>query len=111
MAEKTYVYVVVRRDLSPTHQLIQSVHAAHEAGIHFGKKDQTANMVVCTVPDEEALKDLAFKTTIEGIRIAVFEEDDFDDQATAIATEPITRDKGKFFRKLPLWTPEHAEAV
>jgi hypothetical protein len=63
-------------------------------------------MVVCTVPAEWELKDLAFKTSIEGIRIAVFEEDDFDNQATAFATEPITREKGRFFKKLPLWTPE-----
>ena len=105
------MYVIVRADLSPTHQLIQSVHAAHEAGILFGTRDQTSNMVVCTVPDEEALKDLAFKATIADIRIAVFEEDDFDNQATAFATEPITREKGRFFRKLPLWSPEHAEAV
>ena len=100
------MYVIVRRDLSPAHQLIQSVHAAHEAGILFGNRKATSSMVVCTVPDEEALKDLAFKATIEGIRLAVFEEDDFDDQATALATEPLLREKGRFFRKLPLWTPE-----
>lgn len=105
------MYIVVREDLSPVHQLVQSAHAAHEAGIRFGNPNDISSMVVCTVPDEAALRLAAATCSLRGIRQYLFLEDDFGDQATAFATEPISGEARRTFRKLPLWTPDHAESA
>jgi hypothetical protein len=68
-------------------------------------------VVVCTVPNEAALRLYAENATRQGIRNYMFEEDDFGNQATAFATEPITGGARRFFRKLPLWTPEYEAAI
>lgn len=68
-------------------------------------------MVVCTVPNEAALRKWADATNVRGIRNFMFEEDDFNNQATAFATQPITGEARRFFRKLPLWTPEYETAL
>lgn len=105
------MYIAVRADLTPTHQTIQAAHAAHEAGIRFGNPDDVSSLVLCSVPNEEALRCAAEACSLNGIRNYVFEEDDFGNQATAFATEPISGSMRKFFKKLPLWSPEHAQAV
>jgi hypothetical protein len=68
-------------------------------------------MVICTVPDEAALRRWADQTALQGIRNYLFEEDDFGDEATAFCTEPITGEARRFFRKLPLWAPEYEGAI
>lgn len=60
-------------------------------------------MVLCSVPDEEALKETARKLVERGIRHYTFVEDDFGDQATALSTEPIHGVSRKVFSKYPLW--------
>lgn len=105
------MYIAVRADLTPTHQTIQAAHAAHEAGIRFGNPDDISSLVLCSVPDEEALRRAAASCSLKGIRNYVFVEDDFGDQATAFATEPISGETRKAFKKFPLWSPEHAESV
>jgi hypothetical protein len=67
-------------------------------------------MVICSVRDEETLRLAAAKCQASGIRKCMFFEEDLDAQATAFATEPITGETRKFFKRFPLWTPEHAEA-
>ena len=68
-------------------------------------------MVVCTVPDEETLRLTAARASKAGIKLYMFEEDDFGDQATAFATEPIEGEARKLFKKLPLWAPQPEEAM
>jgi hypothetical protein len=68
-------------------------------------------MVVCTVPDEGALRLLAANLSLCGVKHYLFVEDDFGNQATALATEPINGDARRTFKKLPLWSPEHAESA
>lgn len=94
---------MVREDLSITHQAIQAAHAAHEAGIRFGNPDDISSLVLCSVPNEEALRRAAAACSLKGIRNYLFEEDDFGDQATAFATEPISGEARKAFKKFPLW--------
>ena len=60
-------------------------------------------MVVCSVPDEEALRAASERLTLRGIRHYMFVEDDFGDQATALATEPISGSTRKAFSSYPLW--------
>lgn len=68
-------------------------------------------MVVCSVRDEKALRMAAADCSLRGIRLYLFEEDDFGNQATAFATEPISGEARRAFRKFPLWTPERQEVA
>lgn len=45
-----------------------------------------------------------------GIRNYTFVEDDFGDQATSIATEPVQGSLRKVFRNYPLWEARKKEA-
>lgn len=60
-------------------------------------------MVLCSVPDEEALKETARKLEERGIRHYVFSEPDLGDRITALSTEPIHGAARKVFSKYPLW--------
>jgi hypothetical protein len=59
------------------------------------------------VPDEAALRLAAATCGLKGIRQYLFIEDDFGYQATAFATEPVSGEKRKAFKKFPLWKPEY----
>lgn len=98
--------MIIRSDLTPAHQLIQATHAAHEAGIRFGNPDDISSMVVCSVPDEAALRLSAATCELRGIRKYLFVEDDFGNQATAFATEPISGERRKAFKNFTLWKPD-----
>ena len=65
---------------------------------------------MCSVPDEFALHHAANICSLNGIRQYLFIEDDLGDQATALATEPISGEKRKAFKKFPLWKPGYEKA-
>lgn len=48
---------------------------------------------------------------MNGIRQYLFTESDLGDQATAFATEPISGEKRKVFRKFPLWKPDYEKVA
>lgn len=62
---------------------------------------------MCSVPDEDALRRAAAACSLNGIRQYLFQESDLDDQATAFATEPISGEQRRVFRKFPLWKPQY----
>lgn len=66
-------------------------------------------MVILTVPNEAALEEVSARASDMGIRNYIFTEEDLGDEATAFATEPISGDARRFFRKLPMWTPASEE--
>lgn len=100
--------MVVRTDLPRAQQLVQSIHAAYEAGIRFGDPNRTASVVVCQVPDEEALLLALERLDRREIRSYMFHEPDIGGQATALATEPITGPRRKILARYPLWEPQEA---
>lgn len=63
--------------------------------------------MVCSVPNEAALRLAAAACGVKGIRQYLFIESDLNDQATAFATEPISGEKRKAFKKFPLWKPPY----
>lgn len=63
--------------------------------------------MVCSVPDEAALRQAAAACSLKGIRQYLFIESDLGDQATAFATEPVSGEQRRAFRKFPLWKPEY----
>lgn len=62
---------------------------------------------MCSVPDEAALRQAAAACSLNGIRQYLFIESDLDNQATAFATEPISGEQRRAFRKFPLWKPQY----
>ena len=91
-----FVYLYVRADLPPVQQVIQTAHAAHEAGIHYGKVRQDENGVplishfcVFQLKDGRDLAEVGGELAMKGIRHHTFFEPDFDMGLSAIATEPL----------------------
>jgi hypothetical protein len=62
--------------------------------------------VLCSTPNEETLRRAAAGCNLQGIRGYLFIEPDMDCQATAFATEPISGEARKAFKKFPLWNPK-----
>jgi len=85
-------------------QIVQAVHAAHEAGIHFAhQSNNTSSVVVCEVPSEQDLLFALDSLTQKGIRCVLFREPDIGNEATALASEPIFGKHRHIFRKFKLW--------
>lgn len=63
------------------------------------------NFVVCGMKDEAALKKALLKIENQGIRCAVFQESDLENQATALATEPVYGEERRLFRNFKLLKP------
>jgi len=101
--------VLVRKDIAPAQQLVQAVHAAHEAGIRFGDPSLISSVVVCSVPDEQSLLRSKEALSSTGIQSYIFHEDDFGNQATALASEPLWGPRRKAFSRYPLWEPAQKE--
>ena len=102
-----YFYVLIRKDLTMPQQLCQAVHAAYESGLQLAdQRPKTDFTVVCEIADEEAL--LLAQNDIErkGFRTVLFREPDLGGQATALATEPIPKNKKNKLSKYKLWKGE-----
>ena len=88
--ETRYVYVLVRKDLDPSQQTVQSCHAVIEATRQFITSEQIhPHLVLCGIRDEEALKREVCRLEAFGIRFACFYEPDRGNELTAIATAPV----------------------
>lgn len=102
--EHRHFYVFVRRDLSLSQQMCQAAHAAHEAGIHLSNKDNgISSVVICSIPNEQELLKVQDKLAQRNIKTVTFREPDIENQATAIATEPISSDVRRYLSSYPLW--------
>jgi hypothetical protein len=93
---KPYTYVLVREDLPLEQQMVQACHAALEAGFAFDAPPTTSSLIVCTVPDREALLAARERLSRYGIRAEMFFEPDWEMGFSALATEPLTERKKRF---------------
>jgi len=88
-------------------QIVQAVHAAHDAGRFFSNyNDTVSSVVVCKTPTEDTLLHEADKLKMRGIRIAIFHEPDRGGEATALATESLNGEHRRAFNKWKLWKGE-----
>lgn len=93
-----FVYIFVRQDIPPVQQVIQAAHAAHEAGIMFGKVNkQISHFCIFGVKNENDLLDARNFSTSNKIKGFLFYEPDFEMGNSAFATEPIVGEKRKLF--------------
>jgi hypothetical protein len=97
--------VLVRQDIPLSQQLVQAVHAAHEAGIYLSEESQTSSVVVCGVSNEQELLKSQARIESRGIRFVLFREPDMNDEATALASEPLNGTGKKAFANYKLWRP------
>lgn len=100
--EHPYVYVIVRRDLSPAQKAVQSCHACIEvARNHIGKDSDHPSVIICEVKSEDKLK-MVMKELDGKVNYKAFQEPDIGNQYTAIASEPLYGDQRKAFARFQL---------
>jgi hypothetical protein len=105
------MYVLVRKDLSPAQQVVQSCHAVAEAARSLLPPDpdqEHPHLIVCGVRDERSLWQSLDRLRRLGVRFHAFCEPDLGGQLTALATEPVFGDQRRLFRRFPLLTPQQS---
>jgi hypothetical protein len=108
----------VRRDLPAAQVAVQAAHAAIEAARQFLPTQQAhPHLVLCRVASERDLLAAADRLERAGVRFALFREPDQNNQATALATEPLCSDRRRVLARYPcltradlLSTPEAGDA-
>lgn len=53
----SYIYLLLRKDLSAEQQIIQAAHAAMESGLRNTPTDKISNLILLEVKNEEELKE------------------------------------------------------
>ncbi len=81
-------------------QTIQACHAAFESG-RFGEEQYA--LVLCQTDSEESLLAAAHQLEELGIRHHLYRDGDFDNEATALATEPLGEAQRKSLNQWKLW--------
>jgi hypothetical protein len=95
----------VRRDLPAAQIAVQAAHAAVEAARSFLLADQPhPHFVLCRVASERELLAVADRLERAGIRFSLFREPDRDNEATALATEPLRPDRRTVLSRYPCLT-------
>lgn len=97
------MHILVRTDLPLADQCVQACHAGIRAGMRFAPPDDCP-LVLLGVPDRATLEDYALRAAHAGIARVIFDEPDDGMGHTALCTEPLTREAGRLFRRLPLWS-------
>ena len=95
----------MRRDLPPAQIAVQAAHAAVEAARLFLTPEcPHPHLVLCRVSSESDLLSAADRLDRRGVRFALFREPDRDDEATALATEPLGPDRRGVLARYPCLT-------
>lgn len=99
----SYIYILIRNDLSHRQQAVQSCHAALEASRNFLKKDdEHPSIIICQIKSENKLLSCAAELKEKGIDFQMFYEPAIGHQATALATRPLRGDERKAFSRFQL---------
>lgn len=101
----TYVYILVRDDLTVAQQGVQVAHAGMLAVSKHGGLQEDTRLVILKVKDQDQLLSYFDMSKNYGLKAERFYEPDYDIFWSAMSTAPISREEGKIFKKLPLWKP------
>jgi hypothetical protein len=95
----------VRRDLPAAQIAVQAAHAAIEAARTFLSPTQPhPHLVLCRVASEHTLLAAADRLERSSIRFALFREPDRNNEATALATEPLCSERRRVLARYPCLT-------
>jgi len=98
----THCYILVRTDIPPAYQAVQSAHAAIKAARSgLLSCDDNPSLVVCGVPDQKALLDASARLCIHAVPHALFYEDDVD-SFTALCTADLEKPQRRILRDFKL---------
>jgi len=83
------LYVIVRKDLTPSQRAVQAGHALAAYLLHgsFLRRWQNETLIYLGVKGLKQLENLKRKFHYEGINFVEFKEPDLDHEITAIATD------------------------
>ena len=91
--ENKYMYIIVRKDISPEQQSVQAIHASIESTRKFCKESEKdwehPHIVLCGVKNENSLLSAILRLEKHCIPFEIFREPDLNNEITAIATSPI----------------------
>lgn len=110
--EPIFTYILIRSDIALADQLVQAAHVALEAGKQFIQPDISCHMAVLSVKNQEHLLKAVSDAQLKGIQMTVFHEPDCADGTdysmgyTAAASQPITGEQRRIFKKYQLWKPK-----
>ena len=99
--------MLVRADLSPAQQVVQSAHAILEASRQrlIPADIGHPHLVICRIADHDELIRESERLRHLGVRFALFAEPDIPDPSareTAMATEPVAVARRRLFRRYRL---------
>ena len=85
--------------------MVQSNHAALEAGIFFGDQtqDEPSSLILIAVKNQDKLEKAMKELEEKGIKFVPFYEPDWDYGLTAFGTEPLTQDQRILLKRYQLW--------
>lgn len=104
MSNPVYIYVVVRKDMSPEMQMVQSCHAGIEAGYKNATPEVPTHLVLLAIDNEKDLIDCSVDLQMQDLKHEVFFEPDNQLGYTALATWPTFERNIKAFKGLKLWS-------
>lgn len=95
-----YIYIILRKDLDPAYQIIQSGHALFEHALTLkNKPNQTSHFCLLEAKDEEELLNISDKLKGKGMDFTLFHEPDYDTGYTCLAAGPIYGEDRRLFKK------------
>lgn len=95
-----YSYILVRDDLiNGSHKAVQACHAIYESAM---REKEHESLVLCKVKDLNKLKAVINQLTDAGIKTYHFQDSIYNNEITAIATEPVNNEQRKLFKKYKL---------
>ena len=100
MNQTPYIYIILRTDLEPTYQIIQSGHALFEHALSItDKPDNTSHFCLLEAKNEGDLIKISEKLKEKDLNFTMFHEPDYDTGYTCIAVGPIYGKDRKLFKK------------
>ena len=107
-AQKKYVYVFVRQDISIPQQFVQACHAAHSCGLEHNDSGISSSIILFGIDNKEQLESLLEKYRLQ-LNCHPFYEPYKNTGLTAFATDPIPEDQRHIFKSFSLWKPKFVQ--
>ena len=111
MLNKKYLYVITRKDLTPSQIAVQSIHAAFEMGRNFCLKENHPSVVLIKAANEDELYKVKHFLSNSGLNFKTFIEPYYNNSLTSIAVEPVCEDQRTIFKKFKLFRNKDFQEV